>query len=118
MSDRLAVLCVSLILTLGLFMLAWWLMRTRPVRLRALIAILLWVAFIWLSPQIYYTLYVFILDGLIWQNVIQWPPAPEFLFSILAFTERPNLSFLGQALLGWGLLALALWPLRYGWRVK
>lgn len=84
------------------------LMRGRRLVLRILWAFACWAAFIWLAPQVYYTYYIFLLDGLPWQVVIKAPPDPVELLRILTFTERANLSFHAQGALGWLLLVLAV----------
>lgn len=103
-----AVLSVSLCLAVLVFYLALKLMARRHWGVRVSIACLAFVLFVWLSPQVYYTLYVFMLDGLSWQFVVDGPPSVLSLLKILAFSERSNLSFHGQGLLGWGLIAMAV----------
>lgn len=76
---------------------------------RILIAALIYFLFIWLAPQIYYTYYIFLLEGLPWQVVVQTPPTPVSLARLMMFQENQNLSFHAQGLLGWVLLAVAVW---------
>ncbi len=68
--------------------------------------------FVWLSPQIYYTCYIFLL-GVPWQVVIGTPPSPTDLLRLLTFTDRANLSFHGQGLLGWLLIVTAMLQPRF-----
>nr|WHW29432.1 hypothetical protein [uncultured bacterium] len=74
---------------------------------RALIALGLFYAFVWLAPQVYYTYYVFLLDGLPWQVVVRQPPSPLHLLNLLLFREQHNLSFHSQGVLGWLLIIVA-----------
>jgi hypothetical protein len=67
----------------------------------------LWL-FVWLSPQAYYTYYLFLFDGLEFKNVIKSPPTMTEMFSLLTFSDRANFSNHGKALLGWGLIMLSI----------
>jgi len=89
------------------FWLCWRLVRGRSLWIRILIGIVVWVAYLWLAPQVYYTYYYFLFGDLPWQRVVSWPPMPLELFDIATFTSRQNLSFHGQGLLGWGLVLFA-----------
>lgn len=71
------------------------------------IAAIFFFAFVWLSPQVYYAYYL-ILFELEWGRVIQQPPTPLFLAKLLLFSERANLSFHSQGMLGWGLIMVSL----------
>lgn len=100
-------------LSMALFSLMVFIFR-RVVRkssaiLRILTAIALFFLFVWLSPQIYYTYYQLIFDGLPVQIVIKAPPSPVRLGKILLFQEM-TLSGHSKALLGWVLIILAIWP--------
>ncbi|MGI9357314.1 MAG: hypothetical protein ACR2PF_19430 [Rhizobiaceae bacterium] len=97
-SMLLALACVAVCAKL-----AW--RRPWPARLIAALAV--FVFFVWLSPQVYYTCYIFLWD-VSWQIVIGIPPSPEDVLRILTFTNRANLSFHSQGLLGWLLIATAL----------
>ena len=77
--------------------------------LRILFATTLFFLFVWLSPQIYYTYYQLIFDGLPAQVVLKAPPSPARLGRILIFQEV-TLSGHSKALLGWVLIILAVWP--------
>lgn len=81
----------------------------RPVWQRLLAALALFWLFVWLSPQIYYGYYLLIFDGLPIQSVIKLPPGPGHMVRLLTFTEEASLSRHGQGLLGWLLIASALW---------
>ncbi len=73
---------------------------------RILFALLLFWAFCWLSPQIYYTYYMLIFDGLPLQIVIGTAPSPLETLRILFFLDSATLSAHGQAVMGWvGILA-------------
>lgn len=84
--------------------------RRRPLAVRIAVAALVFWAFVWLSPQVYYTYYLMIFDGLPVQVVIHQPPRLRTLAEILTFTHSHSLSSLGQTLLGWVLLISAFLP--------
>lgn len=94
---------VGLSVFLGGWMIALVCRLTGPVR-----AMVLFWAFVWLSPQVYYTYYLTIFDGLPWQIVIRDPPGPTTILHLLTFRGE-TLSDHGKGLLGWGLIGLALW---------
>ena len=75
------------------------------------VAVVLFWAFDWLSPQAYYAYYRAIIDGLPAQWVVGWPP-PGLgrVLRLLTFTGPADLSTHGRGLLGWALLARAAWP--------
>jgi len=98
---------LSSVLALGLLWCAWRLMRGRDVVVRLLIAAGLFVGFVWLSPQIYYTYYGFLFDGLPVQWVGRLPSVAE-LFDTVRFGGRATLSAHSKAVLFWALVILAL----------
>ncbi|MEM9045280.1 MAG: hypothetical protein AAGC81_11325 [Pseudomonadota bacterium] len=82
--------------------------RWRSVWLRFVGALVLFWLFVWISPQVYYTYYLTLFEGLPIQWVI-WPPAsPVEAFGLLFFQGPQNLSAHSQGLLGWSLLAISL----------
>ena len=106
-----------LAVTGGLVWLTWRLARRLArgglVRRVAVAAGLFW-AFLWLSPQIYYLYYQVIFDDLPWQWVIGWPPGPERVGRLLAFSGAATLSAHGKGALGWALILGAAWRFRRG----
>ncbi len=72
-------------------------------------AVAFW-AFVWLSPQLYYAYYLMIFDGLPLQIVVRWPPGPGALIELLGFQTRATLSEHSKGVLGWIMVAVALWP--------
>lgn len=84
----------------------------RPLILRPFIWAVLFISFIWLSPQGYYTYYRLIFDGLPAQSVIKAPPRPEELLSFLTFSGDATLSAHSVGVLGWLMLGVALLPRR------
>ncbi len=84
----------------------------RPYILRPFIWAVLFISFVWLSPQAYYTYYRMIFDGLPAQSVIQAPPRPEELLAFLTFTREATLSAHSVGLQGWLMLVVALLPRR------
>lgn len=72
------------------------------------LAVGLFWAFVWLSPQVYYVYYLAIFDRLPLQAVVGWPPGPTNLIRLMTFSDRATLSHYGQDGVGWSLIALAL----------
>lgn len=99
-------------LTLVLTGLMLWLVRrlgrSLPRAARIALALALFWAFLWLSPQVYYLYYQTIIPGLPWQSVIKAPPGPADVMRIMTFQDATTLSAHGRALLGWGMLAVAV----------
>ena len=88
--------------------------KDRPLLLQPLIGLICFFIFVWLSPQVYYTYYIYLLEGLPWQVVVQHPPGPGHLFNLLTFQDRANLSHHSQGVLGWILIVAACWHNRRG----
>lgn len=84
----------------------------RPYILRPFIWGVVFISFIWLSPQGYYTYYRLIFDGLPAQSVIQAPPRPEVLWAYLTFSGAATLSAHAIGVLGWLTLVVAMLPRR------
>lgn len=82
--------------------------RTLRIGARLAMALALFWAFEWLSPQIYYLYYLTIFDGLPWQIVVQAPPGVDELARLLGFADKAALSHHARGLLAWALIALAL----------
>ena len=101
---------VLFLLSLGL---AWWLLRRRPIWIAIPAALAMFWAFVWLSPQVYYTYYRMIIPDLPLQWVIWPPPGIGEALSMLIFQGPQNLSAHSQGLLGWCLVAV---PLLARWR--
>lgn len=106
---RVGLVLVSLTLAA---MMAWLVIRVgrgRPLVVRLCVAFTAFWAFVWLSPQVYYFYYLTLFEGLPLQNVIQSPPSPIEMLSLLTFTEMFNLSNHSKGVLGWVLIALGYW---------
>lgn len=104
---QVGLILLSGVLSLVLLGLAWRLMRGRYWALRFGIALLLFFGFVWLSPQVYYTYYLTLFDGLPWQVVVKDPPGPQALAALLTFQGPGSLSAHSQGALGWLLLVMA-----------
>jgi len=78
--------------------------KGRHIGFRIGIALALFWAFVWLSPQIYYTYYLVIFDGLPLQVVVQRPPSAAKIFGLMCFAEESNLSAHSQGVLCWGMV--------------
>lgn len=111
LAGRFGLIVLSVVLAALCLWIVW---RVRHLKraYRFLIALGLFWSFVWVSPQIYYLYYIQIFEGLPWQIVVKQIPTPVFLGRVLFFSEQQNLSFHGQALLGWALLLCALLPRR------
>lgn len=99
---------LSATLALLALWICWRVSHRRPVPVRLVLAALVFAGFVWLTPQIYYAYYLSLFEDLHFQLVIGWPPSPVELLSTLFFQERFNLSYHARGLLGWALLAVAL----------
>ncbi|MEP0943252.1 MAG: hypothetical protein ABJH63_00890 [Rhizobiaceae bacterium] len=97
----------SILATLTLWAL-WRLTAKRSLPIRLLVALVLFAAFEWLAPQIYYFYYLQIIENLPWQWVIALAPPITDLWDLLIFRENNNLSFHSRAALGWLMLLIAL----------
>ena len=86
----------------------WKLTAKRSLPVRLLMALGVFIAFEWLSPQLYYLYYLLILENLPWQWVIGLSPPLGDLWDLLIFRERNNLSHHSRAALGWLMLVIAL----------
>lgn len=84
--------------------------RGRGLAGRLVAAALLFWAFLWLAPQVYYAYYQIIFHGLPIQLVLGWPPAPEMVVRRLIFSGPATLGAHAQGVLGWALVVLAAWP--------
>ncbi|MEP1207011.1 MAG: hypothetical protein ABJM29_10115 [Rhizobiaceae bacterium] len=112
MTGRLGLVALSALLgglTLALFLR---LSRGQYLVWRLSLALVLFFAFVWLSPQIYYAYYQLLIGDLPWQIVIGSPPTASDLFKQLSFQERHNLSYHSRGALGWLLIVLALFQRR------
>lgn len=103
---QLGLLLLSAALGVALLWLGWRLMRSQRRGVALVIAVALFVGFVWLSPQIYYTYYRQIFAGLPAQWVIGWPPILDAV-RFATFTGPANLSAHSQGLLFWLLVVLA-----------
>lgn len=108
MGGRIGLLCLTGLLSALCLWLVWYLVEGAGRFVRVLIALAVFWAFLWLSPQIYYLFYVLLNPGLPLQWVVQSPPDPIKLARLLSFTDRITLTEHGQGVLGWAMMALAL----------
>lgn len=105
---------VSSVLTALALWIAWRATRGRAWHNRILIALGVLFVFQWLSPQVYYTYYQAIFDGLPWQIVINKPPDLRDFYDVLFFRGPTTLSAHGQGVLGWALILIALLRQTFG----
>ncbi len=109
---RAGLVLVSALFALAALALTRLMTLRRPILIRIPIWALLFILFVWASPQGYYTYYRLIFDGLPAQSVIPDLPRPEEIISLLTFQHRASLSAHSTGLLGWVMLGAALWPQR------
>jgi len=98
---------LSLTLTAVLLWLAAKVMRRLSLVLSVVLALILFYGFVWLSPQIYYTYYMTLFEGLPWQIVVKDPPDMQKILRMLTFRDDATLSAHSQGVLGWLLIATA-----------
>ena len=107
--ERIGLIGVTLLLSLILIGLAFKICHGKGSLRSALWVASLFAAFVWLSPQVYYTYYIAIFDDLPWQIVIVRPPGISDLVSLVSFSGRHTLSAHGQGVLFWCMLAIGFW---------
>lgn len=107
---QLGLALLSLILSLVVLAIAWRMMKGRGLIIRLSIAVISFFLFVWLSPQVFYTYYIFIFDEVDWQNILKRPPAFLALAEYISFQGRATLSAHSKGILFWALMALALIP--------
>ncbi|MGB5866070.1 MAG: hypothetical protein WBG95_17415 [Sulfitobacter sp.] len=107
LTGRLGVLALSGLLFLVTVGVSAALMRGRRAAVRLATGAFIFVLFVWLSPQAYYALYRFLIDGLPQQWVIGAPPPLEHLLGLITFTGMATLSEHGQGMLFWALVWLS-----------
>lgn len=103
---------LSGILTIGMVVAARRLSVASALWMRMVLAMAMFVAFNWLSPQIYYTYYRMIIPGLPLQWVIATLPDFTETVTLLVFRAGDNLSAHGRGLLGWAMVVAAILPKR------
>ncbi|MEO0829303.1 MAG: hypothetical protein AAFY03_02465 [Pseudomonadota bacterium] len=99
---------LSLALSGLVFFCMYRLSRAWPRVWRIAAACVVFYAFVWLSPQVYYSYYRLIIDGLPAQVVVNAPPSPLETARLLAFSAAPTLSDHGKGALGWAMLLQAV----------
>ena len=73
---------------------------------RIIASLVLFVLFVWLTPQVYYAYYIMVFDDLPVQWVIKTPPSPAELGRLLIFAGSDNLSAHSKGILGWLILLI------------
>jgi hypothetical protein len=85
--------------------LLWGFYKVRlPVLIHMSVSVLVLWTFVWVSPQIYYSYYLLLIEGLPLQLVIRVPPTPLDILGLYTFGGTANLSTHSQGALGWCLL--------------
>ena len=99
---------ISAAISIFVLWLCWKLCRGRKIWLRVTIGVALFIAFLCISPQLYYTYYIYLIEGLPWQIVMRLPPSLPEMFELMTFTGRQNMSLHSQGVLGWSLIMTAM----------
>ncbi len=105
---RIGLVLLSLVLMGLCVALVWRLVRGVGRVWRVLIALGVFWAFLWLSPQIYYAYYWMIFEDLPVQIVVGTPPGIADVARLATFTDRASLAHHGQGAFAWLLLLVAL----------
>ena len=107
MAGRTGLIVLSLVLAASVVAVFIRSVSPLPTLVRLLLALLVFWAFVWLSPQVYYLYYLMLFDGLPLQIVVQTPPGPSELAGLLSFTGIASLARHSQGVLGWALILLS-----------
>ena len=89
-------------------LLVWWVSGRGRLAVSMAAAVLVFLAFEWLSPQVFYEYYRLLQPALPAQFLLKRPPDVTVLFETVTFRGPSNLSFHGRGLLFWILLTVAL----------
>ena len=106
-TGQIGLAALSLVLAGAMLFVTYRVTRGRRILLRLALAIVLFAAFEWLSPQVYYTYYRVIIPGLPLQWVIDLVPNPGTVPKLLTFTQSNDLSAHGRGVLGWAMLVVS-----------
>jgi hypothetical protein len=109
---RIGLVCLSVFFALVAVAVTRAMTWRRALPIRVPIWAVLFILFVWASPQGYYTYYRLIFDGLPAQSVVGALPRPQQIAALLTFQHPASLSTHGVGLLGWAMLLAALWPHR------
>ncbi len=105
---RIGLICVTLVLSAAVIGMARRLTSGLHGLVRCMNAVVLFWAFVWLSPQLYYLYYLQVFEHLPLQNVIPKPPSPVVIANLLVFRAEENLAAHGQGVLAWMMITAAL----------
>lgn len=106
--ERAGLLALSLFLSIACILAVFFVSRRKLARIA--LALVLFVLFVWVSPQIYYFYYIAIFDEIPWQIVIKRLPAPGDLFRMIFFADLNTLSEISQGMLFWVMVAVGFAP--------
>ena len=112
-SGQVGLVLLSVILTILTLLAARRGTLGRPLWLRLAIAGAVFVLFVWLSPQVYYSYYRAIIPGLPSQWVIQSSPDLFETIRLLLFQSKASLSDHGKGVLGWLIVLAVVLPRRF-----
>lgn len=106
--EKIGVLSLSILLSAVLVWAVLVLTKHKGVVLKIVISLGVFYLFVWLSPQLYYTYYLMIFDGLPIQIVIKAPPNPIDIVKLLLFQGKASFSAHGKGVLGLSLVAVSI----------
>ncbi len=106
--ERVGLVALSCVMAAACLCGLWLVARGRVWAVRVVVAVLVFWAFVWMSPQAYYAYYRVIFEDLPPRWVIPQAPSVAELWGHLSFTGRSTLSSHGKGVLGWCLLAVGL----------
>lgn len=72
------------------------------------IGVVYWWLFLWLTPQLYYLLYMLLIEGLPFRLMVLWPPGAGRLLELLLFRSQVSLADHALGALGWAMLLASL----------
>jgi len=108
LGGRAGLLALSAVLMILSALLVWRLVSGLGRVWRVCVALGVFWAFLWLSPQIYYAYYWLIFEDLPVQLVLGAPPGPAEVLRLVSFTDRVSLAHHSQGVFAWLLVVLAL----------
>jgi len=109
--ERLGLFCVSAVLLCAILALAALVMRKQGGPARVAIAAVLFMGFVWLSPQVYYGYYQMITVGLPQKSVIGPLPELSTLAGLISFSGLQTIAAHSAGGLFWVLIWVS-WYLR------
>lgn len=108
--EQIGLLALSILLSGILIWTALVLTKEKSIVLKVTISLVLFYLFVCLSPQVYYTYYLFIFNDLPMQIVIKTPPSPLEVGKLMLFQSKATLSAHSKGFLGIIMIVLSIAP--------